>query len=168
MRAIWSKRGGGQGIIAVIAVVCIGIAAYFIFKHTKSGKDDTYGDIYYYCTNCEKEFPGSSSEFPPIKCKFCGQPTAVVARKFKCSECGKVFIGYLQKYDPQTKALIERRKAGEKIPDEKIGNILVSEPGFDDWLDASTPEATALMNDVRCPDGCEGTVEPVFPPQEKK
>ena len=129
MQSLTSNRGGGQGLLAGIAVICILVAAYFIFKEAKSGKDDAFGNVYFYCTNCEKDFTGSSDEVPPVKCPHCQQITGVFARKYRCSECDTTFIGYLQKYDPQTQLAIQRRKKGEKVSDTEIKSIMVSEFG---------------------------------------
>lgn len=167
MQSLWSNKGGGQGLLAGIAIIAIALGAYFIFKQTKSKDDSLFGDIYYYCTNCEKEFPASSSETAPIKCPFCKQMTGVIAAKFKCKECNEEFIGYIQKYDAETKRLIDKRKRGEKVPDEQIGSILVSEPGEEDWIEASTPEGNAVMSNLACPK-CESfDVERIFPPKKK-
>lgn len=168
MQSLWSNRGGGQGLLAGIAVILILVGAYFIFKEAKSGKDDEFGNVYYYCTNCEKEFTDSTDKVPPIKCPHCRQVAGAAARKFKCSECNTTFVGYIQKYDPQTQLAIERRKKGEKVDDTQIQSIQVSEPGTDDWVDASSPEGTDIMTNITCPSGCEGTPEPVFPEFKKK
>lgn len=168
MQWLRSNRGGGQSLLAGIAVIAIAVGLYFVFKQAKSKDDSLFGDVYYYCTNCEKEFTGSSNATPPIKCPFCHKVAGVRARKYKCKECDTVFIGYIQKYDPETKLLIERRKKGESVPDAQIGSILVSEPGEDDWFEASSPEGLDLMNNVVCPK-CEGfDLEVVFPPKKKK
>jgi len=170
MQLLRSNRGGSQGVIAGIAVICIAVAAYFIFRQTKTKKEEAYGGVFYYCTNCTKEFVGSPYETPPIKCKFCNQVTAVVAAKRKCRSCGKTFIAYLQKYDPETKMLIERRKKGEKVPDEQIKNIMVSRFGEDDWLDAGTPEGIEVMSEITCPfPECGGTEsDPLYPKEVTK
>ncbi|NQT83004.1 zinc ribbon domain-containing protein [bacterium] len=162
MQSLWSNRGGGQGLLAGIAVIFIAVGAYFIFKGAKSG-DQGVGDVYYYCTNCQKEFTANSSETPPIKCPFCKQPTGVLSAKSKCEVCGKEFISYLQKYDPETKVAIERRKRGDSVPDTEIHSIMVTEPDTDDWIDAGTPEGLDVMTNVVCPEGCEGEVTRIFP-----
>jgi hypothetical protein len=167
MQSFFSNKGGAQGTLAVIAVICIAVAAYFIFRQAKPQKDTGFGDIYFYCTNCQREFTEASNKFPPINCPFCKQPTGVVARKFECNGCGRKFIGYIQMYDPETKVLIERRQAGEKVPDEQLRSIMVTEPGSEDWIDSSTPEGADLMNNVRCP-ACGGTdLNAIFPKPEK-
>ncbi len=167
MQSLWSNRGGSQSLIAGVAIICIAVGAYFIFKGAKSDEDELYGDVYYYCTNCEKEFAAGSQETPPIKCKFCGKLAAVAIRKYKCKGCGHTYIGYLEKYDPETKVLIERRKKGEPVPDERIRSIMVAEPDSDTWLDASSPEGTELMNNVVCPK-CESfEKEAIFPGKKK-
>lgn len=168
MQSLKSNRGGGQGLLAGIAVICILVAAYFIFKEAKSGKDDEFGKVYYYCTNCEKQFTESGDKVPPIKCPYCRQVAGAVARKVKCSECKTTFVAYIQKYDPQTQLAIERRKRGENVDDTQIQSIQVAEPGTDDWVDASSPEGNDLMTNIKCPSGCEGTLEPVFPEFKKK
>lgn len=169
MQWLHSNRGGGQGLLAGIAVILLLVGAYFIFKHTKKD-DDAFGDVYYVCTNpsCEKEFKDSTDKIPPIKCPHCRQVAGAAARKFKCSECDTTFIGYIQKYDPQTQLAIERRKKGEKVDDTQIMSIQVSEPGMDDWVDASSQDGIDIMTNITCPSGCEGTVEPVFPEFKKK
>ena len=169
MQSLRSTKGGGQGLLAGIALICILVGAYFIFKQTKKD-DDVFGDVYYVCTNtsCEKEFTASSGEVPPIKCPHCQQMTGVAARKFKCSECDEVFIGYVQKYDPQTQAAIQRRKRGQTVPDAEIQSIMVSEPGVEDWVDSSTPDGLEIMSNIVCPQGCDGQPEPVFPEVKKE
>ncbi len=168
MQSLKSNRGGGQGLLAGIAVICILVAAYFIFKEAKSGKDDAFGNVYFYCTNCEKEFTGSSDEVPPVKCPHCQQITGVFARKYKCSKCDTTFIGYIQKYDPQTQLAIQRRKKGDKVSDTEIKSIMVSEFGEEDWIDGSSMDGLDIMNGVKCPNNCEEELEPIFPQVKKK
>jgi len=127
------------------------------------GKETAYGDVFYYCTNCKKEFTASSVEVPPIKCKFCGKVAAVLATKFKCKECGSMFIGYIEKFDPETQRLIEMRKRGERVPDEKIGNVLVSDPEKEEWLDATSLKGMEVTHNVVCPKCCGTDLKRVFP-----
>ena len=171
MEALRSSRGGGQGALAIVAVISIIVAGYFILKQTKSKSDTQFEYGFYYCTNCKKEFVDSSKKYPPIKCPYCKQMTAVAERKYKCTKCGKTFAGWLEKWDMESKRNIERRKQGENVPDGTIGSILVSPPGEEDWMDSSTQEAIEFMNSVTCPDpNCGGTgmdLEQVIPKPEK-
>ncbi len=165
MQRLRSSRGAGQGTLAIIAIICIAVATFFIVKQTKQKKDKTYGDVFYYCTSCKKEFVDSSNKVSPIKCKFCAQPTAASLRKYKCKQCGTVFAGFIMKFDEETKRLIERRKRGEKVPEEQIRSELISGPDGDSWVDASSQDAYDLLASISCPkDGASGVdIEAIFP-----
>jgi hypothetical protein len=171
MQSLKSNRGGGQGLLAGIAIICIAVAAYLIFKQTKADKDSAFGDTYYYCTSCQKEFTGSSNLVAPVKCPYCKGITGASLRKYKCKLCGKVFPGYLQKFDPETKRLIERRKRGEQVDDSKIGSQLMTEFGDENWVDSGSQEAYDILNGITCPNpDCNATgtnVETIFPKAKK-
>ncbi len=168
MSSMRSRHGGAQGLIAVIATICILIAAYFIFKQSKTAREGPVGDAYYHCEDCGYEFVGSSTLAPPIKCPKTGSLTAVRAVKFKGRD-GKAFTGYYEKYDLETKKLIEAKKRGEKVDDAKIGNLLVQEPDGD-WVDSTTEDGIIIFNTVTSPsdDSTGQDLERVYPQSEKK
>ena len=170
MQSLRSDKGAGQGVLAVIALICIAVAVYLIIRQAKTKDETPYANAFYYCTNCEKEFTGDSKLYPPVKCPFCKQVTGARLRKYECKKCGEVFPGFISKFDMQTKRLIERRDQGENIPDEQIGSEMMTEPGSDDWVDASDQAAFDILSNITCPE-CGATVVdtlPIFPKSKKK
>ncbi len=156
MTSMTSRRGGTQTIVAIIALICIAVAALFIFRRLKSGSDELEGDAYYYCEDCGIEFTASKELVPPIRCPKTGSLTAVRAYNFKGLD-GKVFTGYYQKYDLETKRLIEARRRGEEVNAAKIKEVLVRSPNDDEWVDSTSPEGVAIINSVTSPtDGSTG------------
>ncbi len=169
MQSLTSNRGGGQATLGIIALICIIVAGYFIIKQSKTKEENPYDRAFYYCTSCKKEFTANASEVPPTKCPTCKQITGVLLRKYKCNKCKTIFPGYMQKYELDTKRAIERRRQGEKVPDSEIGNLRISEPETEDWMDSSKQEAFDLIANVRCPK-CEASgadIEATFPKQQE-
>ncbi len=169
MQSLRSIRGGGQGTLAVISIIVIGVAAFLIVKQGKQKKTSPFAAAFYYCTSCQREFAGTPDKVPPTKCRYCGQPTAVSLRKYKCKQCGNVFRGFILKYDDQTKVLIEKRKRGEKVPDDQIRSILMSPADEENWVSGDTPEAMDMPAACSvCPKCNTKGAEPIFPEPEKK
>ena len=168
MQSLRSVKGAGQGPLAIISIIVIGVAAFLIVKQGKEKKQSPFAGTYYYCTSCQKEFEGTPDKIPPTKCIHCGQMTAVSLRKYKCKQCGTVFRGFVQKFDDQTKLLIERRKRGEKVPDEQIRSELISPADEEDWVYADTQEAYDILGSITCPNCQAKNPEPIFPEPEKK
>jgi hypothetical protein len=168
MQRLRSNRGGGQGILAIIAIICIAVAAFFIVKQTKKKDEGASGGVYYYCTNCEKEFVDTDQD-PPIKCPYCNQLTGVYLRKCKCNKCSCVFRAYLLKWDPDVKRRRERRRQGENVPYEEGETELISEPDADYWVDSQSPDGIDILANISCPKcGASGEdIEPVFPEPKK-
>jgi DNA-directed RNA polymerase subunit RPC12/RpoP len=168
MISMRSRRGGAEALVAVIAVICIAIAVAMILKHVKSAAREAMGDAYYYCENCKNEFVGSSKLIAPINCPKCGKTTAVLALKFKGKD-GKAFTAYYEKYDLETKRLIEARKRGEKVDEAKMGNPLRRRPD-EDWVDSMSPEGIEIRNITISPtDESKGAdLVPVVPETKKK
>ncbi len=163
MVSLKSRRGGGQMVLGIIAIVCIAIAVAFILKQMKSSKKAAIGDAYYYCEDCKNEFVNSSDLIPPVKCPKCEKPTAVRALKFKGQD-GKVFTGYYEKYDTETKRLIEAKRRGGKVDELKVRNPLVRTPEGD-WVDSMSPEGAEILNNVTSPtdDSTGANIKRVFP-----
>lgn len=165
-----STRGGGQAALGVIAIVCIVIAVYFVVKQTRTNEEGTAsGQVFYYCTNCQKEFSAPHQD-PPIKCPYCSQMTGVYLRKYKCKKCGTVFRAYLLKWDLEVKQRRERRRQGESVPYGEDESELVSEPDTDYWVSSVSPEGMDILGNIGCPEcGALGAdIEPVFPEKEAK
>jgi YHS domain-containing protein len=166
MQSLTSTRGGGQAVLAVMAIICIVVAGYFIIKQTKP-KQVIEGGIYYYCTSCKKEFEDSPDKIPPIKCPYCGEVAGAELRKLKCKECGEVFRAYLLKWDTEGKRAMEKRKEGQYVPYE--GGELVSGPEGEFWVDSESRDGFDLINGVVCPNcGASGENLEAFFPEKKK
>ncbi len=167
MESAGSRRGGSQMTIAIIAVVCIAVAAALIIQRAKKGPEETEGEAFYYCEDCGYEFTASSKLIPPIKCPKTGKLAGVEAVKFKGKD-GKVFTGYYEKFDPEVKRLIEARERGEQVDDAKIGNILVRTRDGD-WVDSGSPEGEEIYDTITSPtDGSTGNdLQRVYPQRKK-
>jgi DNA-directed RNA polymerase subunit RPC12/RpoP len=160
-----SSRGGGQAILGLIAIVCTVIAIYFIAKHTRTTDEASAAGVFYYCTNCEKEFAAPDQD-APIKCPHCGQITGVYLRKCKCKQCGTVFRAYLLKYDVDVKQRRERRKRGEDVPYGEDESPLVSEPDNDYWVSSASPEGLDVLGNIACPECGATEFDPLFPEKQ--
>jgi hypothetical protein len=159
-----SNKGGSQPVVAFVAIVCTVIAVYFIVKQTRPKEQATSGGVFYYCTNCQKEFAAPGQD-PPIKCPHCSQMAGVYLRKCKCNKCGAVFRAYLLKWDLDVKQRRERRRRGENVPYGEDESELVSEPDTDNWFSTESPEGTFIFSNIACPE-CEASgenIESVFP-----
>jgi hypothetical protein len=150
MVSMESRNGRAQSIVAIIAIIGIAVAAAIIFRRLKKQSDEAEGDAYYYCEDCGYEFTASSKLVPPIRCPKTGTLTAVRAYKFKGLDC-KVFTGYYQKYDPETKRLIEAARRGEEVDKTRIKEILVRSPDANEWVDSTSSDGVAILNSVRSP-----------------
>jgi hypothetical protein len=168
MQPLRSTKGGGQATLAVIALICIVVAGYFIIKQSKTKDETPYSNAYYYCPSCEKEFTGVANLIPPVKCPFCKQVTGARLRKYRCKQCNNVFPAFLTKFDVETKRLIERRERGESVADTNIGSELIAEFGTDDWVDASSQEGLDIVSSVVCPKCGSADAVPIFPKSKGK
>lgn len=171
MPPLKSTKGAGQTVVALLAIVVIGVAAYVIVKQARPKKEGRLEGVFFYCTSCKKEFVDRDQD-APIKCARCGQMTGVYLRKCRCKECGGVFRAYLLKWDPELKRLRERRRRGENVPPAESEDELVSAPDEEDWIDSASPEGIGLITDVVCPK-CSASgksIEAAFPKEgnEKK
>jgi hypothetical protein len=169
MYSLRSNKGGSQWALAIGAIVCTVIAVYFIVKQTRPKEEAASGGVFYYCTNCQKEFAAPSQD-PPIKCPHCSEMAGVYVRKCKCNKCGAVFRAYLLKYDVDVKQRRERRRRGENVPYGEDESPLVSEPDTDNWVSSASPEGIFILSNIACPE-CGGSgenIEPVFPKTEEK
>jgi len=163
-----SRHGRAQGIIAIIAIICITVAVIIIFKRLKSESDQPEGDAYYYCEDCEYEFTASSDLVAPIKCPKTGRLTAVRAYKFKGLD-DKVFTGYYENYDLRSKGLIEAMKRGEEVDQAKIKELLIRAPDDDQWVDSLSDDGIIILSSVMSPtDGSTGEDLQRVDPQPKR
>ena len=167
MISMRSRRGGAEILVAVIAIICIAVAVAMILNRAKNKARQAIGDAFYYCESCKNESVGSSLLIPPITCPKCGKTTAVRALKFKGKD-GQVFTAYCEKYDLETKRLIEAKKRGEKVDEAKIGNSLIRRPD-EDWMDTMSPEGMEITSTVTSPtDESKGVdLERVLPEAKK-
>ncbi len=158
-------------MVALLAIVVIGVAAYVIVKQSRLKKGGRSERVFFYCTSCKKEFVDRDQD-APIRCPRCRQMTGVYLRKCRCKECGEVFRAYLLMWDPELKRLRERRRRGEKVPPTAREDELVTAPDEEEWMDSGSPEGIDLITNIVCPK-CSASgksIEAVFPKEgnEKK
>jgi hypothetical protein len=95
--------------------------------------------------------------------------TAVKANVFSCDDGKNRFVGYLEMYTPQDKAMLEKaaqqQPGGQPVYLPYTGQALVKKPGVGKWIPLSpnTTQEYAAVVQVKCPDGSTDNLIRVFP-----
>lgn len=152
------------GSIAVISI-CIIVMIYVLFFSTDPPPPDgrpQVDKIYYFDLTTNKLFAGEPQLTPPIPApdQPAGAPKGVRAYVYACEDCAEHWIGWLERYKPKAKALMENEPVGGYNAAQhtiiKQGREVRAETGTDkDWVSAGTQQALDLKNKAlkgRCPD----------------
>jgi hypothetical protein len=140
-------------IIAVVLLVAAGGVTYWRMSG-KGGPVTTTG-VYYYDLSKGELFTASSDRIPPFQH---GGNTAVRAHVFACSGGGEQFIGFLEKFGPQARAMIEGIVKNSKMgsPEQLIAHGQIPP---DQHLVAS-PDAPEEWHPIRSQQGQRITSAP--------
>lgn len=162
-----------SAVVTVGAVVILILSLGYIVWSSKSGG---YGprviDVYYYDLNTNKLFTAKSDQIPPIETESgpvqgSNAPAGVRAYVFACNDCSDEadrFIGWLEMYTPDAKAILSQPPA--ETPEQAAereqrqyevweSGQLVRAPDGTTWARANTPEAMAVTSKIegKCPGG---------------
>ncbi len=155
------------GSIAVISICIIAlfytIYVYFIRSDPpSSGMRPQVDKVYYFDLTTNKLFAGDPQLTPPIPApdQPAGNPKGVRAYVYACDDCAKQWIGWLERYKPKAKALMENPPVGgynaAQLTTIKQGREVRAETGTDKaWVSAGTQQALDLKNKAlkgRCPE----------------
>jgi hypothetical protein len=161
---IREEIGKRSKLSAVIALVCILLATFYLTRHSFSRP--TVSTTRYFTTdNGKTTIILSTDQFAPFMQN--GQ-TANMIIMYSCDGGKTVFPGYLQRYTPAAKARLESELADLKSG--KTANPLNFGPAdseikkCDDaspWVSNSNFAAATKIKDIHCPDG--NAVVPVDP-----
>lgn len=153
-------------IVYAAAAVLIGTAGYFIFGQIKGGVGKATG-AYYTSDDGKTWFEDDINKAVPYTVD--GKET-YRAYVFSCK--GNKFVGFVEKYTPEYKAIVEKANAVRaklasepakqgpqmdppEIQQAVLGGIngrLIKKPGDTKWYRQSEPGASNAA-DVKCPDG---------------
>ncbi len=141
------------GIVVAVLVV---LAIFWLASGSSSGPSEPTR-AFYTVDDGATWFPDSIDKIPPFE--YQGKQ-AVRAYVFRCPD-GKEFVGYLERYNDQAKAILDRfredRAAGRQITNSQevaraeMGGKQVKRPNDKNWV-VLNPMALAQMQ-AKCPDG---------------
>ena len=150
---------------AVVIGICVIVSFYFLFFSGGPPPLDRRAQvdkIYFYDLKGGKLFSGGATELAPIMApeQTTGQPQGMRAYVLSCGDCSDHWIGWLERFTPEAKALMQNPTAGK--PDAKQREILKKGreirpmDGTDkDWVRADSEAALFIRNKAkktRCPD----------------
>jgi hypothetical protein len=141
------------GVVAAIAVIGTGSIVMQVLA-SRRGFPTKLPDSYFTVDDGKTFFVANSENIPPFDYK--GQQ-AVHAYVFLCD--GKKFVGYLERYTPESRAAILAGKRSLQI--ERFGREL-KRPGSGQWAKSGDLLVERKLEDIPCPDG-HGTPELVEP-----
>jgi len=158
-----------SAVVTILTVALLIVALGAIVLQLRPGRaGGQVVDVYYYDLDSGQIFTASSREVPPIETST-GPFNGVRAYVFACSDCGDEsdrFVGWLEMYSPDAKALLTRSaEAGPPGPEAfeswEQGH-LIRDPNAEEWVLANSQGGFAVMESVReqCPDG---RPRPCFP-----
>ena len=160
-------------VAAAVSAGIILIALLFIFWQCSGGSEASLlNDKAFFTTDDGKSFfVDAATNVPPYQKD--GKP-AVRAQVFTCDDGDTKFVGYLEMYAPQDKAMLEAMAKGaqNKGPSPMpyvgfAGQPMVKKPGAPQnaWvmLGPQTSAAYQQVVTVKCPDGTTETLSRVFP-----
>lgn len=161
--AIQSKRG------VVVAAVFFLIAVIVTYSQmtgrtSNSTLDGTGG--YFSIDDGTTWFEADASKIPPFEYK--GQQ-AVRAYVFTCDGGKTRFVGFLERYRPDAKQLLEKGNSG--APSLAANNSVLISNGVEvkppkangEWVSRKAPAGIAITSQIKCPPGQSGTPELVLP-----
>ena len=139
-----------MGTLALIAIGAIVAQVMGSRKRFPSGPPD-----YYFTVDDGKTyFAASSNNYPPFD--YNGQE-AVEAYVYECN--GKRFVGYLERYTPEARALMV---AGKGTPDTLRFGRELKHPGDKQWVKSGDMATESRITTIASPDG-QGTPVLVMP-----
>lgn len=155
-------------LIGIVVIVILMGLFVVIPRAQREGPEPEFN--YFLDTSTGELFSVSSIEPPPVSAPSGG--VGLRAYVFSCESCDEPdsrFVGYVERFTRE--ARIKRREALERIQmgfDDETSEILLAEsetgrfirrPDEAQWYAADSPEATAIMESVKCPRG-SGTPQP--------
>jgi hypothetical protein len=166
----WMNNNSAVVTIGAV-VLLIGALAAIIFQMKPSGYGPRVIDVYYFDLNTQKLFTAKSDQIPPIETPSgpvpgIGAPAGVRAYVFACNDCGNEsdrFVGWLEMYTPEAKALLTQPAA--ETPEEaaqrearmyevwETGQLLSLDGRS--WARANSQEAMNITSTIegKCPGG---------------
>lgn len=161
-----------SAVVTVGAVVILILSLGYIVWNSKGSSPPRVIDVYYYDLNTNKLFTAQSNQLPPIDTESgpvagSNAPAGVRAYVFACTDCGDEadrFIGWLEMYTPEVKAL--RSQPSPQTPEEAAereqreeevweNGKLVRAPDGTTWARENTSEGMAITTKIesKCPGG---------------
>jgi hypothetical protein len=149
------NRGVTIGVIAAVIVLAVGAVVMQVMAGRKAFKSGL-PELYYTVDDGKTFFAANSKNVPPFD--YQGK-TAVKAYVFRCPN-GKLFVGYVERYNEAAQKLI---LAGKGTIDTQVFGRELKKPGDTKWVKSGDNAAVAKVTDIKCPDGQSGEPEPVEP-----
>lgn len=143
-------------------VVALILLAVVLALRSSSGGSSGVGDAYYTTDDGATWFAADTKELPPIQ--HSGKP-AVRAHLF-AGEDGKKFVGYLERYTDEAKAVLTEADAvlqTGKMPDmgkaqaARMTGRQVKKPGDKAWISGTDMRNVMTVQRVLTPDGKPAT-----------
>ena len=168
----------GAVLVLVICLVLI------IVQLSGGGAAGGEREIYYYDLNTEKLFTASNRTNPPIETDsgaYEGEPAGVQATVFACGQCDQDYtgmtaaqveqndaaIGYLEKFTPEAKEVIEDESSDEEGYDVMLRGHLVRRVDQSQWVPRESEEGYRITQEAQMNADCppDQPPQPCVPPQ---
>ncbi len=147
------------GNVAVLAALAVVFAVAKV-RHFR-GDGEAGAKVWFYDQSARRLYPAPRDLIPPDGNDDARVRAVVIGFQGLGNDISQLKIAYLEKYNPDLKALLERAQAahaaqqpfGEKIPSQNSAyfqaNTLVKRPGEAAWHDFGTDEARQIMGEWR-------------------
>lgn len=166
----WMNNNSAVVTIGAVVILILSLG-YIVFSSRGRSSGPRVIDVYFYDLNAQKLFTAKSDAIPPIETESGpatgGAPAGVRAYVFACNDCGNEndrFIGWLEMYTPEAKALLSQPAAEtpEQAAEREMRMYEVWENGQliravegGQWVRANSQEAINITSQIesKCPGG---------------
>ena len=148
---------------AVVIGICVIVSFYFLFFSGGPPPLDRRAQvdkIYFYDLKGGELFSAGATEIAPINApgQAAGKAQGMRAYVMSCGDCSKYWVGWLERFTPEAKALMQNRPPALDAKQVKIlqmGRQIRAKEGTDkDWVWADSEAAQVIKSKAtkgRCP-----------------
>lgn len=153
-----------SAMVTILAVVILILSlAFIIFTNRPQSYVPRVIDVYYYDLNAKQLFVDKSDKYAPITAPSSADSLGARAYVFSCGDCGdesQRFVGYLEMYTKEAKAMLENPQPMNPddpgiYPDVYEDGRLLRAADDTKWVKANSNEAFTIMDAVQTRCGTE-------------
>jgi len=155
-----------------LTLLVVGLVAYVVYAIADARPQATVRQAFFTTDGGETLFAAPADRRAPFEHK---GADAVLAHVYQCD--GEEFVAYLERFSPEAmsvfaevEAYAETAQPGDPPPPMldraralARGGREVRRPGEEQWVPRDSPQGSAIVDNIECPDGSDGTPLPVAP-----